>query len=312
MQRLHQLEVAGEQEQVRHHPGRWVREAGAHKPGCRHQEQCHHSPRQHLRQAREHSHPGITHALDAQPQDVHIQQRNIERRVYLQETKSQFHNLGVLAAVNEQAQHLIAKQQHNTEGQAAVDQPHHGSRPHALPDPVQLPGADVLPGEGRHSGGQGVKHTAEEHAQLEGRAHSRHGVHTQAVHGPLHHHGTDGSDGKLQAHGQTDTQHGASPPHGEAPVFLRKLQDREPLEDHQQAADAGNQLAHSCSHRRAGHVHAGINDQHQVQHDVHQGSQHQEYHRRFAVSQGTENAAGHVIQHAAGNRRENDPDIGSG
>ena len=175
-----------------------------------------------------------------------------------------------------------------------------------------LPGAHVLSAIGRHGGGQGIKHTAEEHAQLSARSDSSHGADTQAVDGPLHHDGTDGRDGILQAHRKPDQHQPAHEYEVRLSVFRGKAENREAADHDQHASDTGNQLGDQRGHGGTGDIHVNVEDEHQVQHHIDQGCENQEIDRCFAVTERAENAAGHVVEHGDRDAHENDADIGDG
>ena len=87
------------------------------------------------------------------------------------------------------------------------------------------------------------------------------------------------------------------------------MQNREPPDHHNHASDTGAKLADRRRQRGAGHIHFAYQNQENIQRNIDRGRHDQEKNRRPAVPQGAENAAGHVVQDAAGNCHKDDPDI---
>ncbi len=113
----------------------------------------------------------------------------------------------------------------------------------------------------------------------------------------------------MKSHGNANVGQLPGVKGAELPLLWRAVEDGEPLLDHNQAAQAGNHLTDHRGNGSAGNPHGEHQNQHQVQHDVHQRSNHQEVHRGFAVPQGTEDAACHVVQHGGRNTVEDDLNV---
>ena len=175
--------------------------------------------------------------------------------------------------------------------------------------PVQLSGAQVLPGVGGRHGAHGVIGRGKQTCHLAGGRHGGHGHGAQTVDRRLQQNGADGGNGVLQPHGQA---HDQQPPDAVAPpekIFLFQMQNGELPVHIQQAQQPGDQLADERCPARTGHAHLQGHHAHNVQGHIQQAGKHQKHQRRPAVPQGAENAGEQIVEHGGRNAQEDQENI---
>ena len=178
-----------------------------------------------------------------------------------------------------------------------------------LVNPIQLPRAQILSGEGSGGGSHGVKGADKEHAHPAARRDGRHGGRAQTVDRGLQQNAADGGDGILQAHGQAHIQQLPDVDFPKTQIVLLQMENREFLHDEIQAQHTGNQLAQQRRPACARDAHIQRQNKHDVQRHVQQAAHNQEHQRRFGISQRPENARQEIVQHGRGDAQKNHENI---
>lgn len=314
-QLFHNVDITGNEENIRRNPRHRVGEAHGGKPEHGNNNEAHDASCGHFKHARKDGGLGKAQSLNGKAVHVNENQRNVQRAVYQEKLLGIFQNLGGngrFALIQKQAGNLSAKQIQHDKSENRINRTDDGTDLSAFLHPWQLPCADILPGVGGDGGAQRVHGTAEKLADLaaSGNRGDIHGA--QTIYNGLHDDAANGGDGILQTHGYA---HSAKLLHivGVRAGFLpAHFQNVEFLHHVDQTANAGHALGNDGGPRGTGDAHMKYLHRNNVQHNIHSGGQQQEIQRGTGIAQRADDAGQNVVQNDSGNAQENDENIGIG
>ncbi len=207
---------------------------------------------------------------------------------------------------------IVSRNQKEQERRRGVYQTQQHAGSQAFVETLPLLRSHILSRIGSHGRTHCVKRTAHEHGKLVSRRYRRHIGRSQAVYGGLEHYAAYCGYGVLKSHGKPHKEKSADMLRAEMPVFTVGSEYRIAFADSPQAAEARHELSYNRCQSRAENVHFKAENEHDIQHDIHNRGDNKPAYRGLAVPKGTEYSRGHVVQKVCGYTCENGENISIG
>ena len=264
-------------------------------------------PQQHrAHNADPHGRHGFTHAAHHALKHLAHRKGQIAKGQPPQAANAHFNHRG---RIGKQADELSPKEQDAQHQHPGHPQGQLHQVPGARVNAVQPTGADVLPciGGGRGAEGKVGHHGKAVHAH-DGYAGSDH-RRAQGVGQALHHNGRQGENGLGNARRQAQAREAAAQLPVQAQGVAVNVHGVPHAHQANQAQHPGHRLGHDGCPGHAGHPHAQVPHEIQVQHNVHQAGNHQIDQGVQAVSQAAQHTGKNVVHAAAQNADEDNLQI---
>ena len=196
------MAVSRYEKQIRGNPGHRAGDAHRYISKHRHQAKAHKGARCHLAYPGNNGQPGIPKSLYHEPHRIDKDKRNIEQAV-ADEEQTRVPQDFPFPLIHKHEGNPLPEDTEHCKGYDGIDAAHDSPSFQALVNTVQLPGPHILSAEGGHGGSQGVKGTAEEHADFAACRHRGHCHGAQGIDCGLQDYTSYGGDGILQPHGNS-------------------------------------------------------------------------------------------------------------